>query len=183
MTVRTKINKFSMTKQQHWEQTETPANQESKHSEKENPSSSSSKTTRPAKRKKTQQQQIRLDNCIVPMQCTGCFPRGKRAAIVRRYPVVFLFFPCVQCVRVSVINRTLDMDYRIFSVRTLLCVRIHTRGWGTPTTSQHNIFDSEQNSHKLFVCSGRDSNLWSWNPLDLEGDAVPIEPPRPPNTC
>ena len=41
---------------------------------------------------------IRLDNFLVPMQCTGntgCFPRGKRAAIVRRYPVVV--FPRVQC--------------------------------------------------------------------------------------
>ena len=35
-------------------------------------------------------------------------------------------------------------------------------------------------THKFFLCSARDSNLWSWNPLDLEADALPIEPPRPP---
>ena len=34
--------------------------------------------------------------------------------------------------------------------------------------------------YKLFLCSGRDSNLWLRNPLDLEADALPIEPPRPP---
>ena len=37
-----------------------------------------------------------------------------------------------------------------------------------------------ENSHKFVLCSGQDSNLWSWNPLDLEADALPIEPPRPP---
>ena len=42
---------------------------------------------------------IRLDNVLVPMQCTrnsGCFPRGKRAATVRRYPVVVVF-PPIMC--------------------------------------------------------------------------------------
>ena len=38
--------------------------------------------------------------------------------------------------------------------------------------AQH--FDPEK--HIFFLCSGRDSNLWSWNPLDLEADALPIEP-------
>ena len=40
----------------------------------------------------------RLDNIIVPMQCTGnssCFPRGKRAAIVRCYPAVLCACVCV----------------------------------------------------------------------------------------
>ena len=40
---------------------------------------------------------------------------------------------------------------------------------------------TRKNSHKYFLCSGRDSNLWSWNPLDLEADALPIEPPHPIN--
>ena len=40
----------------------------------------------------------------------------------------------------------------------------HGRGWGTPITSQRNIL-IRKNSHKCFLCSGRDSNLWSWNPL------------------
>ena len=53
----------------------------------------------------------------------------------------------------------------------------HTRGWGTPTTIQHNHFDSEKLSQIVLVL--RDLNLWSWNLLDLEADALPIEPPRP----
>ena len=52
-------------------------------------------------------------------------------------------------------------------------------GRGTPTTNQHNIL-TRKNSDKFVLCPGRDSNLWSWNPLDLEADALPIEPPRPP---
>ena len=45
---------------------------------------------------------------------------------------------------------------------------------GTPKASQHNIFDSEKLN--IFVlCSWRDSNL---GPLDLESDALAIEPPR-----
>ena len=45
-------------------------------------------------------------------------------------------------------------------------------------SAQH--FDSEKTLTNCFLCSGRDSNLWSWNPLDLEADALPIEPPRSP---
>ena len=56
----------------------------------------------------------------------------------------------------------------------------HGGQWGTPTTSQHNIM-TRKNSYKFVLCSGRDSNLWSWSLLYLEADALPIEPPRPPN--
>ena len=52
--------------------------------------------------------------------------------------------------RVSVINRTPDMDYRIFSVRSayliiLMRACVYTQGGGlvTPTVSQHNIFAPE----------------------------------------
>ena len=34
-------------------------------------------------------------------------------------------------------------------------------------------------THKFFLCSGWDSNFWSGNPLDIELDALPIEPPHP----
>ena len=34
--------------------------------------------------------------------------------------------------------------------------------------------------HKFFLCSWQGSNLGSWNPLDPEADALPIEPPRHP---
>ena len=80
------------------------------------------------------------------------------------------------CFRVSLIHRTLT-----WTTGSLTCVRSHarvyTRGWGTPTTSQHNSL-TRKNSHKFVLCSRRDSNLWSWNPSDLEADALPIEPPR-----
>ena len=110
------------------------------------------------------------------MQCTGnsgCFPRGKRTAIVRCYPV-FWGFSCVQYFRVSVIQLWTLTIGSLTCVRSYACV--YTRGWGTSTTSRHNI---RKNSHKLFLCCGRDSNLWSWNPLNLEADALPIEPPPP----
>ena len=41
-------------------------------------------------------------------------------------------------------------------------------------SAQH--FDSEKLSQFVFIV--RDSNLWSLNPLDLEAEALPIEPPR-----
>ena len=66
------------------------------------------------------------------------------------------------------------MDYRVFNVRTFLCLRVHTGvGRHTDKESAHH-FDSEKNSQKCFVCSRRDSNLWSWNALDLEADALTL---------
>ena len=46
---------------------------------------------------------------------------------------------------------------RIFNVRTFLCVRIHTGVEHIDNESAQH-FDSEK-----LLCSGRDSNLWSWN--------------------
>ena len=91
----------------------------------------------------------------------------------------FFVFSCVQCFRVSVIHRTLT-----WTTGSLTCVRSYacvcTRGWCTPTASQHNInFWLGKTLTIFFLCSGRDSNLWTWNPLDFEADALPIEPPRP----
>ena len=82
------------------------------------------------------------------MQCTGnsgCFPRWMRAAIVRRYQVVF------SCVQFSYFRNppSSDIDYMIFDVRTFY-VCVYTRGWGTPTTSQHNIL-TRKNSHFVLV--------------------------------
>ena len=82
--------------------------------------------------------------------------------------------------RVSVIHRTMTWTtVYLTRVRDHSYACVYTRGWGTPTASQHNIFDSEKLSI-LCVCSGRGSNLGSWNPLDLEADALPIESPRHP---
>ena len=85
----------------------------------------------------------------------GLLSSGKRAAIVRRYS----FFPCVQRFRVSIIHRTLTMDYGIFNVRTFLCVRMHT-GLGQIDNESAQHFDSEK-LHIVLVCSGRDWNLES----------------------
>ena len=70
-----------------------------------------------------------------------------------------------------------DMDYRISNVPTFLCAYT-ARGVGhTDESAQH--FDSEKLSQLMFLCPGQDANLWSLNPLDLEADALPIEPPLP----
>ena len=73
------------------------------------------------------------------------FPQGKPAATESRYPTLLInnykvpagFF------HVSVIHRTLT-----WTKGSLTCVRDHsyasvyTRGFGTPTASQHSIFHS-----------------------------------------
>ena len=98
---------------------------------------------------------IRLDHFLVPMQSTGnlgCFPQGKRAAIVfRRYP--FFVCYCVQCFHFSVIHRTLT-----WTVESLTCVCsyacVYTQGWGTPTTSQHNILTWKNSQIVLVLQTG-----------------------------
>ena len=86
------------------------------------------------------------------MQCTGnsgCFPQWKRAAIVRHYPV----FSCVQCFCVTVIHRTLT-----WTTGSLTCIRsnacVYTQGWGTPTTSQHNILTQKTLTNLSFALDG-----------------------------
>ena len=68
-----------------------------------------------------------------------------------------------------------DMDYRIFNVRTwsFLRVHIHTRVGHIDSKSAQHFWQGK--THTFFVCSWWDSNL---HPLDLEPDALPIEPPR-----
>ena len=53
-------------------------------------------------------------------------------------------------------------------------VCVYTRGLGTPT-SQHNVFDSEKLSQIFLLV------LLNLGALDLESDALPIEPPCHPN--
>ena len=72
------------------------------------------------------------------MQCTensGYFPLGKRAAIVRNYP----FPPPPLCAVFSSFRNppNTDMNYRIFNVRTFLCVRIHTGVGHSDESAQH----------------------------------------------
>ena len=66
----------------------------------------------------------------------------------------------------NTIHRTLTyMDYRIFNVRTWSFLRLYTRGLGTPTANQHNIFDWKILT--IFVCAAdgvRTSGLWISSP-------------------
>ena len=53
-----------------------------------------------------------------------------------------------------------DVDYRIFNVIILVCAYC-TWGLGTPTASQHNIFDSEKRTHFSCASNGiRTFVLW-----------------------
>ena len=88
---------------------------------------------------------IRLDyiTFLVPMQCTdnsGCFPRGKRAAIVRRYPDCFPFlcavFSCFDTTGCEAYSFT-TAGYGIFNVRTHLgACHAHSGGSGTNRSAQ-----------------------------------------------
>ena len=109
------------------------------------------------------------------MQCTGnsgCFPRGRKASSHSTALPISFVFSCVQCFCVSVIHQSQsNMDYRIFNVHTYILMHAYTHD---TNESAHFLF---RKSHNFCVCSGQDSNLLSWNPLDLEADV--IEPPRP----
>ena len=113
------------------------------------------------------------------MQCTGnsgCFPQGKRTAMVGRYPG-WVFFSCLQCFRVSVIHRTLDMDCRIFNVRTwlFLCVCIHTGVGHTGNESaQHSDLEKLSQFFLLLRTGFKPLVFGSWV------DALPIEAPHHP---
>ena len=88
---------------------------------------------------------IRLDNFLLPMQCTGnlgCFPRWKRAAIVRCYPAFFLLFflyavfLCFHTTGYESYPFTTD-GYGIFNVRTNLVAWRTLEGWsGTNKCAQ-----------------------------------------------
>ena len=54
-------------------------------------------------------------------------------------------------------------------------MRAYTHEGLVTPTSQHIL--TLKNSHKFFLCSGQGLNIW---PLDLESDALPIEPPHHP---
>ena len=69
--------------------------------------------------------EYRLDNFLVPMQCTGnlgCFPWGNRAAIVWRYPA--LFFPVCSVFCVSIPPAVRPTLLRQMDMRSLTCAQI-----------------------------------------------------------
>ena len=87
---------------------------------------------------------------ISPMGNSGRFTEGQPATTESRYPTLINYKMHAGCFRVSIILS--DTDYRI-----LTCVRDHsyacvcTRGLGTQTASQHNIFDSDKLSQIVLV--------------------------------
>ena len=56
-------------------------------------------------------------------------------------------------------------------------VCMYTHGGWAHRQWVSTTFLTRKKSHKFFLCSWRGSNLGSWNPLDLEAVALPIEPP------
>ena len=67
--------------------------------------------------------------------------------------------------RVSVIHRTLTWTPGcLTSVRDHSYACVYTRGLGTPSTSQHNIFDSEKLSNSCAPDGVRTSVLWISSP-------------------
>ena len=81
------------------------------------------------------------------------FPQGKPAASVSRYPTLINYEMHAGSFFVFPKSTKLWHGLRIFNVRTwlFLCVRVYTRGLGTPTASQHNIFYSEKLSPIFLV--------------------------------
>ena len=69
-----------------------------------------------------------------------------------------------------------DMDYRRVYVIILMHAYIYTQGLGSES-AQHFWLGK---THKFFFVLLMGFELGSWNPLDLESDALAIEPPRPP---
>ena len=90
---------------------------------------------------------------IVPVGNSGRFPQEKLAATESRYPTLINYKVHAGSFRVFIIHRTLT-----WATGYLTCVRdlffyalVYTRGLGTPTASQHNIFYSENLSQLFFV--------------------------------
>ena len=84
--------------------------------------------------------------------------------------------------RVFVIHRTLTLTLRIFNMRTrdhsYVCVAYTHGGLGTPSASQHNMFDSEK-TLTTFSCAPdrgvRTSGLRIWSPM-LHQLSHPVTP-------
>ena len=113
---------------------------------------------------------------IFPWEIQLAFP-PKSQLQQSRYPTLINYNEHAGSFHVSVIHRTLTWTTQdLLRAHVIILVRAYTHGaLGTPTASQHNIFDSEK--PKKILCCRRDLNL---GPLDLKSDALPIEPPRHP---
>ena len=123
---------------------------------------------------------ISFFSCSYPNgNCPQMSGRLKATATESRNPTLIDCKVHTGSFRVSVIHRTVTR-----TAGSLACVRDHSDarvytqgGLGTPTASQHNLFESDKHSDNLFLCSWR---RWNLGPLDHESDALPIKPPRHP---
>ena len=109
---------------------------------------------------------------IYPWEIRHGFPQGKPAATESRYPTLINYKLHAGSFRVSTIhNRNLTWTTgSLTCARDRSCACVYARGLlSTPTRNQHNILFGLGKTHKLFLCSWRDSNLGS---LDLESEAV-----------
>ena len=109
------------------------------------------------------------------------FPGEKRAGIARHYPFLFRVFLCAVflCFRNPPKS---NMDYRIFNVRTFLCVHIPHTGVGHTDNESAQHFDSEKLSQILLVLrTGLEPLVMESNGSRGKADALPSEPPRPPS--
>ena len=73
---------------------------------------------------------------------SGRFPQENIAATESRYSTLINYEVHARSFRASIAHRTLTR-----TTRSLTCIRdsfLYTRGLGTSTASQHNIFDSEK---------------------------------------
>ena len=113
------------------------------------------------------------------MQCTGnssCFPRGKRAAIVRGYPALLWVFLCAvfSCVHTNGCDACsfTTYGYGIFNVRTNVCAcRTHEGGSGTNKQAYTRV-DWEGQTHFRSPRPARGSNPGS---SDLNSDSRTTE--------
>ena len=92
----------------------------------------------------------------------GHFSQGKPAATESHYPILMNYKVHAGSYHVSVIHQSLT-----WTAESLRCVRDHsyacvyTRELGTPTVSQHSIFDSEKVSQIFLVLlTGFDSQVF-----------------------
>ena len=80
-----------------------------------------------------------------PMGKSGRFPQGKPAAAESRFPTLINYKVHAGSFSVSIIHRTLTWTTGSWTwVRDHSCACVYARGLGTPTASQHTIFDSEK---------------------------------------
>ena len=124
-------------------------------------------------------------NCLDPMQCTGnsgCFPREKRAAIVRRYPAVVFVFLCALFSCFHILQAVMPTRSRHMYMGSLTCAQTWVRAVYSRKGVTHNQVCtgvvSEGHKNACFSPGpARGSNPGS---SDLNSNCLTTEPRPPP---